>query len=50
MKLYDVQDLLHKIKLPKKLKINTFKVDKPLRYTKYLILVVFVILLPIFTT
>ena len=44
-----VQDLLHKIKLPKKLKINTFRGDKALRFMKYVILIVFVIALPIFT-
>ncbi len=40
-----VQDLLHRIKVPK-LKINK-KLDKVLRYLKYVILVVFVIILPI---
>lgn len=42
-----VQDLLHKIPLPKKLKIKTFPGDKPLRYLKYVILVVFVVILPL---
>ena len=41
-----VQDLLHKIPFLKK--IETFKWDKPLRKAKYLILLVFVILLPLF--
>ena len=41
-----VQDLLHKIPFFKK--IETFKWDKPLRKAKYLILLVFVILLPLF--
>ena len=41
-----VQDLLHKIPFVKK--IETFKGDKPLRKAKYLILLVFVILLPLF--
>lgn len=41
-----IQDLLHKIPFPKKLR--TFRVDKLLRKLKYVILVVFVILLPMF--
>nr|WP_326184338.1 4Fe-4S binding protein [uncultured Oscillibacter sp.] len=41
-----IQDLLHKIPFPKKIK--TFRGDKPLRKLKYVILVVFVILLPMF--
>ena len=41
-----VQDLLHKIPFVKK--IETFKGDKALRKAKYLILFVFVILLPLF--
>lgn len=41
-----IQDLLHKIPFPKKLK--TFRGDKLLRKLKYVILVVFVILLPMF--
>ena len=41
-----LQDLLHKIPFPKK--IQTFVGDKVLRYLKYVILVVFVILLPMF--
>lgn len=41
-----IQDLLNKIPFPKKIK--TFKADKPLRFLKYVILVVFVILLPLF--
>jgi len=43
-----VQDLLHKIPFPKKIK--TFKGDKLLRKLKYIILLVFVILLPLFVT
>lgn len=41
-----VQDLLHKIPFVKK--IATFRGDKPLRYLKYAMLVVMVILLPLF--
>lgn len=41
-----IQDLLHKIPFPKK--IGTFRGDRVLRKLKYLILVVFVILLPMF--
>lgn len=41
-----IQDLLHKIPFPKKIK--TFKGDKLLRKLKYIILIVFVILLPMF--
>ena len=41
-----IQDLLHKIPFPKKIK--TFRWDKPLRYLKYGILALFVILLPMF--
>ncbi|MDR0897397.1 MAG: 4Fe-4S binding protein [Oscillospiraceae bacterium] len=41
-----VQDLLHKIPFPKKIK--AFRGDKLLRYLKYVILLVFVILLPLF--
>lgn len=41
-----IQDLLHKIPFPKK--IQTFRGDKLLRKLKYLILVVFIILLPMF--
>lgn len=41
-----IQDLLHKIPHPK-VTIPT-KIDRPLRYIKYVILVVFVILLPAF--
>lgn len=41
-----IQDLLHKIPFPKK--IQTFHGDKPLRKLKYVILIVFVILLPLF--
>ncbi|MDO5539125.1 MAG: 4Fe-4S binding protein [Eubacteriales bacterium] len=41
-----IQDLIHKIPFPKKIK--TFRWDKLLRKLKYVILVVFVILLPLF--
>lgn len=41
-----IQDLLHKIPFPKK--IGTFPGDKILRKVKYVIFVVFVILLPMF--
>lgn len=41
-----VQELLNKIPFPKK--IGTFKGDRLLRYLKYVILIVFVILLPLF--
>lgn len=41
-----VQDLLHKIPFPKKIK--TFKADKHLRKLKYAILLIFVLLLPLF--
>lgn len=41
-----IQDLLHKIPFPKKLK--TFRGDRLLRKLKYVILAVFVILLPLF--
>lgn len=43
-----IQDLLNKIPFPKKIK--TFKGDKLLRRLKYIILLVFVILLPLFVT
>lgn len=43
-----IQDLLHKIPSPK-IKVNK-KIDKPLRWLKYIILMVMVILLPIFLT
>ncbi|MBQ7636971.1 MAG: 4Fe-4S binding protein [Lachnospiraceae bacterium] len=43
-----IQDLLHKIPT-KKIKVPK-KADKPLRYLKYLILLIFVVLLPIFAT
>jgi len=43
-----IQDMLYKIPTPK-IKINK-KIDKPLRYLKYIIALVFVILLPIFLT
>lgn len=45
-----VQDLLHKIALPKKLKIRTFKGDKQLRNLKYVVLAVMVIGLPLFAS
>lgn len=41
-----IQDLLNKIKSP--IKIKTFKLDKYLRYFKYVILIVFVIILPMY--
>lgn len=41
-----IQDLLHKIPFPKKLR--TFQGDKLLRKLKYVILVIFVVLLPMF--
>lgn len=41
-----VQDLLHKVPFPKK--IGTFRGDRLLRKMKYMILMVFVILLPMF--
>ncbi len=41
-----VQDLLHKIPFPKK--IRTFRLDRLLRYLKYGILALFVIILPMF--
>ena len=43
-----IQDLLNKIPFPKK--IRTFKGDKLLRKLKYVIFLVFVILLPLFLT
>lgn len=42
-----IQDLLYKIPLPKKMKIKSFPHDKPFRYLKYVLLVVFVIILPL---
>ncbi len=41
-----IQQLLHKIKFF--VKIDTFKYDRALRYLKYVILLVFVVLLPMF--
>lgn len=41
-----IQDLLHKIPFPKKIK--TFRGDKLLRKLKYILLLIFVILLPMF--
>lgn len=41
-----IQDLLHKIPFPKK--VRTFRSDKLLRKLKYVIFIVFVILLPLF--
>lgn len=41
-----IQELLHKIPFFKK--IQTFRFDRPLRFLKYAILLVFVILLPLF--
>lgn len=43
-----IQDLLHKIKSPK-IRVSS-RIDKPLRYLKYIILLLPVILLPIFLT
>lgn len=43
-----IQDLLHKIPVPK-LKVSK-KIDRPLRWVKYIIAIVFVILLPIVLT
>ncbi len=43
-----IQDLLYKVKSPK-IRVST-KIDKPLRYLKYIILLFPVILLPIFLT
>jgi polyferredoxin len=40
-----IQELLHKIPFPKK--VRTFRLDRRLRYLKYVILLVFVILLPL---
>lgn len=45
-----IQDLLNRISLPPKLKIKTFKGDRQLRWLKYVILLVFVILMPLFIT
>lgn len=42
-----IQDLLYKIPLPKKMKIKSFPHDKPFRYIKYVLLAVFVIILPL---
>lgn len=41
-----IQELLHKIPLPKK-KIKTFRGDRQLRYLKYVVLAVFVVALPL---
>lgn len=41
-----IQELLYKIPFPKKR--NRFRADKPLRRLKYLILVIFVVLMPMF--
>lgn len=41
-----IQDLLHKIPFVKK--VRDFKGDRQLRYLKYIILIVFVIILPVF--
>lgn len=41
-----IQELLHKIPFVKKIK--TFRYDRPLRWLKYIILLIFVILLPLF--
>ncbi|MEG0292125.1 MAG: 4Fe-4S binding protein [Anaerovoracaceae bacterium] len=45
-----IQEFLNKVPLPKKLKINAFRGDKQLRWLKYIILVLFVILMPMFIT
>ncbi len=45
-----LQDLLNKIPLPSKLKVRTFRGDRKLRWLKYVILIVFVILLPLYIT
>ena len=45
-----IQDVLNKIPLPSKLKIRTFKGDKQLRWLKYIILAVFVVLMPLYFT
>lgn len=45
-----IQDLLNKIVLPKKFKIDTFKGEKQLRWLKYIIFAVFVILMPLYFT
>jgi len=42
------QELIHKIPLPKKKPRIPKRIDQPLRYAKYIILLVFVILLPAF--
>lgn len=43
-----VQELIHKIPLPKR-KLETFPGDRYLRYLKYAVLIIFVILLPLIT-
>ena len=43
-----IQDLLHKIPVPK-IKVPNL-IDKPLRFLKYIILILFVILMPLFFT
>jgi ferredoxin-type protein NapH len=45
-----LQDLLHKIPLPARWKRRTFPGDRQLRWLKYIILAVFVILLPLYLT
>ena len=42
-----IQDLLYKVPLPKRMKIKSFQHDKPFRYLKYVLLVLFVIVLPL---
>ena len=46
LSLWLIQDLLHKIPFPKK--ISTFRGDRLLRKLKYVIFIVFVILMPMF--
>lgn len=41
-----IQELLNKIPFPKK--IRTFRLDRPLRFAKYIILALFVVLIPLF--
>ncbi len=42
------QDILNKI--PLKIKINTFRFDRALRYLKYIVLIVFVVIMPLLIT
>lgn len=43
-----IQELLHKIPLPKKMKVKSFKGDKQLRYLKFGVLVILVLAMPLF--